>query len=297
MIKIKAFLFLILFTSAYAFGQTSYFITGAGNTKLHVQEFGNGKPVVFLAGGPGLNAVYLEPVWKNLSTTYRCIVLDQRGTGKSTLSVVDSAAVNMQNYIADLEALRLYLQLDRLTLIGHSWGGMLSMEYAAIHPGQTEKLILLSSGGPTRKFFTYFGDNMEMRLYEEDKREVAMLDSLKQHRLKGMWPGYFYDRKRALATKPADGAELFGQPGVNKYAMTDFVATEKERVSLLGGYKGIVHLIQGRQDTIGESTVYEISTLLPQIQIHFIEQCGHLPWLENDVQQNEFFDLLHTSLE
>ena len=293
----KSLLFLLLFTSAYAIGQTSYYITGAVGTKLHVREFGNGKPVVFLAGGPGLNAVYLELVWKNLSTKYRCIILDQRGTGKSTLSSVDSVTVNMKNYVNDLEALRNYLKLDRLTLIGHSWGGMLSMEYAAIHPEQTEKLILIGSGGPTGKFFTYFGDNMNMRLHEEDKKEVAMLDSLKQRSLKGRWPGYFFDRKRAIATKPINDSELFGQPGVNKYAVTDFVSTESERVSLLKNYKGVVYIIQGRQDPIGESTVYEIMDLLPQSQIHFIEKCGHLPWLVNDVQMKEFFDILYRGLQ
>lgn len=294
----RLFLFLLLLTTLnFVFGQKSYYIDGSNNTKLFVQEFGNGKPILFLAGGPGLNATYLEPVWKELSSKYRCIVLDQRGTGKSTLTSVDSVTVNMENYVNDLEALRNHLKLDRLTLIGHSWGGMLSMEYAAVRPEHTEKLILLSSGGPTGRFFTYFGDNMNMRLHEEDRREIAILDSLQQPSLKGIWPGYFFDRERGLATKPVNDAELFGQPGISRYAVADFVSTEKERVRLLRNYEGIVHLIQGRQDPIGESTVYEIKELLPQLQIHFIEQCGHLPWLENSTQVEKFFDLLYEGVE
>lgn len=293
----KSILFLLIVISAHAVGQISYFITGADNTKLHVQEFGSGKPVVLLAGGPGLNPIYIEPIWKNLSAKYRCIVLDQRGTGESTLSVVDSVTVNMKNYVRDIESLREYLKLDRLILIGHSWGGMLSMEYACRHPDQTEKLILLSPGGPTGNFFSYFGDNIDMRLNEDDKREIAMLDSMKQHNLKGKWPGYFFDRKRAIITKPLDDNLLFGQPGISKYAITDFVTTENERVRLLKNYKGEVHLIQGRQDPVGESTVYEIKQALPQTQIQFIEKCGHLPWLENDRQVRELFDLLDRSLQ
>jgi len=293
----KLFLLFLLFTSTCVIGQTSYYITGADSTKLYVQEFGNGKPIIFLAGGPGLNAVYMEPVWKNLSTKYRCIVLDQRGTGKSRLSPVDSVTINLNNYISDLEALRNYLKLERLTLIGHSWGGMLSMEYAAKHPMQTQKLILLGSGGPTGKFFAYFGDNMDMRLHEGDRKEISMLDSLKQSSLKGWWPGYFFDRKRALATKYLNSPELSGQPGVYKYAVSNFVSTENERVSLLKNYKNVAHLIQGRQDPIGESTVYEIKDVLPQSQIHFIEKCGHLPWLENDAQVKEFFDTLYRCLK
>ena len=47
-----------------------------------------------------------------------------------------------------------------MTLIGHSWGGMLSMEYASRHPDRVDKLILLGPGGPTDKFSSYFSDNM-----------------------------------------------------------------------------------------------------------------------------------------
>lgn len=292
----KLFLFLLLFISTFTLGQTSYFISGADNTKLHVQEFGIGKPIVFLAGGPGLNPIYIKPIWENLSTKYRCIVFDQRGTGESKLASVDSNSVNMKNYVSDLETLRNYLKLDQFIIIGHSWGGMLAMEYAAKHPDKIEKLILLSSGGPTVSFFTYFGDNMEMRLTEEDKKEEILLDSLKQPTLKARWPGYFYDRMRALATKPIDGSELFGQPGVGNFAIKDFISTQNERVSLLKQYKGTAYLLQGRQDPIGESTVFEIRDLIPQLQIHFIERCGHLPWLENDEQVKEFFDLLNNIL-
>ncbi|MBL7764011.1 MAG: alpha/beta hydrolase [Chitinophagaceae bacterium] len=294
--KLLLLLFLVDMLTC-AFAQKSYYVDGSNNTKLHVQEFGNGNPVIILAGGPGLNAGYMEAVWKELSSKYRCIVLDQRGTGKSTLASVDSVTVNMENYVNDLEALRNYLKLDRLTLIGHSWGGMLSLHYAAMHPEKTEKLILLNSGGPTGKFFTYFGDNMNMRLHEEDRREIAMLDSMKKPSLRGIWPGYFFDRKRALATKPINDVELYGQPGISKYAIGSFVSTEKERISMLKNYKETVYLIQGRQDPVGESTVYEIRDLLPQLQIHFIEKCGHLPWLENNAQVKKFFDLLYEGLQ
>ena len=66
---------------------------------------------------------------------------------------------------------------------------------------------------------------------------------------------------------------------------------------MLKNYKGTVYLIQGRQDPVGESTIYEIRDLLPQLQIHFIEKCGHLPWLENNAQVKKFFDLLYEGLQ
>ena len=289
--------FLLLVVSVYANGQTGYYITGSDNTKLYVQEFGTGKPVVILAGGPGLNAIYLESMYKKVSDSFRCIVLDQRGTGRSVLQSVDSITISMANYVNDLEALRKHLKLDRLTLIGHSWGGMLIQEYASRHPNQIEKILLLSPGGPTNKFFSYFGDNITFRLHEEDFKEAALADSLKQSSLKAIWPGYFFDRKRALATKATVTSEVHGQKGVNSIALRSFAALQNERVSLLKNYKGAVYILQGRQDPIGESTLYEIKEVLPQAKIYIIEKAGHFPWLENEAQVKKFFETLYSCLK
>ena len=133
----KLFFFITLFVSINKLiGQSGFYITSSDNTKLYAQESGSGEPIIFLAGGPGLNAVYLKPVWENLSSRYRCIVLDQRGTGKSEMTLIDSTTINVNNYVNDLESLRKYSKIEQLTLVGHSWGGILSMEYAARHPDQ-----------------------------------------------------------------------------------------------------------------------------------------------------------------
>ncbi|HRP43285.1 MAG TPA: alpha/beta hydrolase [Ginsengibacter sp.] len=57
-----------------------------------------------------------------------------------------------------------------------------------------------------------------------------------------------------------------------------------------------VVLIQGKEDPMGESTAMEIKEVLPQTSIHFIDKCGHLPWLENQEQVKEFFSLLRNAL-
>ncbi len=287
----------LLIVSIRVAGQSNYYITSADGTKLYVQEFGGGEPLIILAGGPALNAVYMKPIWDSLSAMYRCIVLDQRGSGNSKLLSVDSVTVNLNSYVNDLEALRKYLKLGQLTLIGHSWGGMLAMEYASRYPENLKKIIMLDPGGPTEKFFDYFGDNIMMRLRDEDIREMDVLDSLNQSDLKAIWPGYFYDRKRALATKSStDIDKLVGQPQIGKFLLPSYFAGENERTKRLKNYKGIVDIIQGRQDPIGESTIYEIKELLPQSRIYFIERCGHLPWLENTEQIRNFFEALYSSL-
>jgi len=221
----QIFTSLLLVISISLTAQTGYYIKSADGTQLHIQEFGSGQPVIILAGGPGLNAIYLKPVWDSLSLKFRCIILDQRGTGKSTTTKLDSASFMMLNYVNDLEALRKHSKLQQLTLIGHSWGGMLAMEYASNYPLQVKRLVLLGPGGPTGKFFSYFSDNLMMRLHDEDFAEMKVLDSLKQRRLKAVWPGYFYDRKRALATKAVTDFNLLNYPpAVNTYTVTNYLS-------------------------------------------------------------------------
>ena len=284
--------------SLSAFGQTEYHTTSADQTKLYVEELGNGEPVILLSGGPGFNPGYLKPVWQKLSSNFRSIILHQRGAGKFIISTVDSTSMSMENYVNDLEELRKHLKLEKVTLIGHSWGGMLAMEYVANHPEKVEKLILLGSGGPTANFGSYYFDNINMRLLPEDWNERAVLDSLNKSTLGAIWPGYFFDRKMALKSKSnTDFEAMNGQLGVAKFTVPNYFSNGSQRVNLIKRYKGIVHIIQGRQDPIGESTVYEIKDILPQSQINFIEKCGHLPWLENEQQRIEFYDLLYSTLQ
>ena len=70
--------------------------------------------------------------------------------------------------ITDLEALRLHLQQERLFLVGHSWGGMLAIAYAAEHPDRVDRLVLIDSGGATLQSTTWFEDNIRARLRPED---------------------------------------------------------------------------------------------------------------------------------
>ena len=180
----KVILIALLIFPFVGFGQTEYVIISEDQTKLSIREFGVGSPIVLLAGGPGLNTDYLKPVWENLRSNFRCIVLDQRGTPNSFVSSVDSVSMSMHNYLNDIATLQEHLNLEQIVIVGHSWGGMLAMEYAAHQPKKVSKLILIGSGGPTGNFFSYFGDNIYMRLNVDDLSEAARLDSMNQPTLK-----------------------------------------------------------------------------------------------------------------
>src|SRR5215216_5977120 len=101
----------------------------AGDAELFFRETGNGQPIVVLHGGPDFDHTYLLPELDRLSDAYRLIYYDQRGRGRSTKGV-QPEDVTIQSDVEDLERLRVCFQLETVALLGHSWGGILALEYA-----------------------------------------------------------------------------------------------------------------------------------------------------------------------
>lgn len=109
---------------------------------LHIEECGNpaGIPVVFLHGGPGAGC---EPYHRRFfdPERYRIILFDQRGCGRSTphASLENNTS---QALVADMEAIREHLKIDKWLLFGGSWGSTLSLLYAETHPERVLGLVL-----------------------------------------------------------------------------------------------------------------------------------------------------------
>lgn len=109
---------------------------------LFERRLGSGPPVVVLHGGPGAHHDYLLPGFDALASGRTLIYYDQRGGGRS--AVPREVPVGWREQVADLEALRQAWGLDRLTLAGYSWGGLLSLLYAVEHPDRVARLALVS---------------------------------------------------------------------------------------------------------------------------------------------------------
>ncbi|HKK07545.1 MAG TPA: alpha/beta fold hydrolase [Gemmatimonadota bacterium] len=117
-------------------------------THLWVHAEGAGDPLVVVHGGPVLDQGYLVGPLRFLARDHRLVFYDQRLSGRSD-GTVDSASVTLDTLVADLEALRRQLGLGRIDLLGHSWGGLLAMEYAVAHPEALRSLVLVSPMPPS----------------------------------------------------------------------------------------------------------------------------------------------------
>jgi pimeloyl-ACP methyl ester carboxylesterase len=111
---------------------------------------GSALPIIAVNGGPGLSHAYMlqNDIWQRLSAHRLVVFYDQRGTGASK-RLQPNAPQTIDAQVADLDALRTALHLDRIALLGDSYGGLLSMAYASAHPEHIAKLILSDSPGPS----------------------------------------------------------------------------------------------------------------------------------------------------
>ncbi|MEK9660301.1 MAG: prolyl aminopeptidase [Alphaproteobacteria bacterium] len=109
---------------------------------MHWEQSGapDGVPVLFLHGGPGAG---VTPTHRRFFDPhhYRAVLYDQRGAGKSTpaASLADNTTPHL---VADIEALREHLGIDRWIVFGGSWGSTLALAYAAEHPDRVRALVL-----------------------------------------------------------------------------------------------------------------------------------------------------------
>jgi proline iminopeptidase len=121
---------------------------GDGN-QVYWETCGNpaGKAAVVMHGGPGSGAT---PWWRRLfdPATYRIVLFDQRGCGRSRPSAADPLTDLERNttprLIADIESLRSHLGIERWLVLGGSWGSTLALAYAEEHPDRVTEMVLFS---------------------------------------------------------------------------------------------------------------------------------------------------------
>lgn len=116
-----------------------------GDVDVAYWSMGEGNPVVVL-GGPWFGHYYLQPLAQQLAESFRVIAYDPRGSGRSSPLTADR--ITLAGHLDDLEALRNGFKLDRVDLVGHSFGSHIVLLYASQHPETTAHLVLANPGPP-----------------------------------------------------------------------------------------------------------------------------------------------------
>jgi proline iminopeptidase len=242
---------------------------------LHYRLYGQERPLLLLSGGPGFDCDYLEPVARELASSNLTILVELRGTGRSRPPEINRQTVNLKVYLGDLEALRESLKLQRWTLLGHSAGATLAMNYALAFPARVQALVLVNPGPARQSLLAAMMDNVFLRLTPDELAAAKRAPSSFQTVL----PGYFYDREKAAKMAATFGPASY-HDDVGEALGADEMAPGMDLRPALQRLSLPALVIAGRQDPIDLGMQYEIHLALKNSRLVILERCGHFSWFE-----------------
>jgi proline iminopeptidase len=253
--------------------------------RVWYQSIGNARntPLVVLHGGPGYPHDYLEPL-AELADRYRVIFYDQLGCGKSERPS-DPGLWRIERFVDELSSVCKELKLRKFHLLGHSWGTIVAVEYALLHP---DKLLSLVLASPCLSIPRWVADAAALRkLLPDEVRRV--LDEHEQNQ-NYYAPAYFkataeYYRCYVCRIRPkpepvqrsdagAGGEVYTSMWGPNEFCITGSLAhydctAELSKLSLP------VFFTCGRLDEAQPETTQYYQNLIPGAQLRVFENSSH----------------------
>jgi len=129
---------------------------------IYYKTIGQGTPLMIVHGGPGASHDYLLPYLLPLARGNKLVFIDERGSGRSE-KLEDATQYTVENMVEDVESVRQALHLGKISLMGHSYGGVLAQAYAFKYQQNLTHLIL---GG------TFYSTSEMNKVLAEEKRSM-----------------------------------------------------------------------------------------------------------------------------
>ena len=294
----RLLLFLLLLVTAPANAQQEGFVTVEEGVRLFYRIEGRGpETLVVVHGGPGFSLESVRADFGPLAAHRRVIYYDQRGNGRSTL-IGDADALALPRHIADLEALRRHFRLEKMALLGNSWGGLLISAYAAAHPDRVERLVLDVAAPPNAELMRQMSGRIGARARERlSAAEAARLGFLFQARnwLDARDPlaectafGHLMFRVYAFdsaVAPPSRGTLCAGPPEVVRRSLwvNNAIVASLGEYDLGPGVRRVTApalVIHGVADVIPLAASREWAASYPDARLLLMRRSGHLAHLE-----------------
>jgi len=284
---------------------------------LYVKTFGNPKekPLLFLHGGPGYNSVNFEQTTADrLSKSgFYVIVYDRRGEGRS---IDNNAKFTFEQTFDDINTILAEKKIEKVSLLGHSFGGIISTLYAEKYPTKVNQIILI--GAPIvmqETFNTIIKSSKELYESKGDKNNlnyIKMLENIDKSSLEyssycfghAMQNGFYFPkqmtdeaksiysnfRKDTLAIKYASKMTFEAPKGFwenEKYTSIDLSNSVKNIMKLNIPIFGIY----GKNDGLySNEQIENLKSLIGAQQVKYLENCSHNVFSD---QQTMFIEALN----
>jgi pimeloyl-ACP methyl ester carboxylesterase len=244
---------------------------------------GSGEPVVLLHGGPGMGATYLAPVLDELATEHQVVLFQQRGLPPSTLV----GPFDIATAVTDVAAVLEHLDVDRASVVGHSWGGHLALHVAVrLTERLTGALCLDPLGavgdGGAEAFVAAMAARIPAdvwaRATELDERAMSGdgTDEDAVEALRLVWPAYFADP----STAPSMPEDLHVSATANRCLWESISAAMPGLEAALSGISVPVGFLVAGAGPIPMSASADTAARIPGAWVEVLEDAGHMFWTE-----------------
>jgi proline iminopeptidase len=278
----------------------SYGKFSSHGVELMYETQGEGDEVVIVAhGGAGLPHEYFHPMLSNLSKYVKLVYFDRRADMHSRQDPDRIASVN--EMADDIDALRETLGLNRVTLLGHSFGATIALNYALRYPANVKRLLLISASaavenpaaGEKRLVTTLSTQELAAYGSSEGGTGAAQPCERVRRRYSVLYPHYFhklvpYEFDRGVYTVYYDAL-------ARKQALAED-SSDLDVRSQLGEINAPVLVVAGRHDlmtTLGQSA--ELAGGLPRSRFVVMEHSAHFPFFEENYLLTEWVRRFITS--
>ncbi len=275
-------LIFIVFTALYAEEKTISTFNGV----LFTDQIGIGNPVIVIHGAPALNQTYLRPAFDLLADGNKIIFYDQRGCGRSS----GLNNINVPTFLNDIEAIRQDLGVEKVTLIGHSWGAFLAMNYAISYPARVSKIVLMSAMPASKEEFDQFITVIMHRLapIHKELEEIEATDSYKagdpdtvEKQMKTVFTPYFFNPNdvkfvnfRLTREAFLNGSQVF------KHLCEEIFFKPYDLYPKLATVSAPTLVLHGDYDPIPAEFAEHIAKAMPNARFVKLTNCGHFPYAE-----------------
>jgi proline-specific peptidase len=251
---------------------------------------GEATPVLMLHGGPGAGSDYIAPLGEALAADRPVVLYDQLGCGRSE-APDDTSLWTVDRFVAEVDAVRDALSLDRIHLFGQSWGGWLAIEYMTRGAAGVEQLVLASTSASTREFMaaarllidelpephrTVLLEGSATGAYDTPEYEAGMNEFYRRHLCRSdPWPAALQATVANL-----DGNAVYET--MNGPSEFDVIGTLRtwDRTADLGRITVPTLITVGRYDEIPPSCAVTLRAGIPDARVVTFERSAHISHLE-----------------
>jgi len=259
--------------------------------RLWAARSGGGEPLVLCHGGPGLWD-YFEDLAGMLGDLAAVVRWDQRGCGRSERT---AGPWTSDRFVADLDAVRRHFGLDRIRLLGHSWGAQLALSYTLAHPERVSGLVYVAGTGigPDADWHDAYEANLLARLGEHPERlarwreltdRTARSEEEDREQAVLQWTAESEDRERALEYAGRMADPWFG---INRECSKALNAERRRSWGTPELYAACrdldvpVLIVDGARDIRPRSAVDSLERALPRVGRVVLPDAGHMVWTDD----------------